>query len=50
VAVVVGKPEKKRTVNNPMEIPVFAWKDETLEEYWWCTLNALSFPDNKKPN
>ncbi|MGQ9846502.1 MAG: adenosylhomocysteinase [Bacteroidales bacterium] len=30
-------------------IPVFAWKGETLEEYWWCTLQALSFPDGKGP-
>jgi adenosylhomocysteinase len=26
-------------------IPVFAWKGETLEEYWWCTLQALTWPD-----
>jgi adenosylhomocysteinase len=31
-------------------IPVFAWKGETLEEYWWCTEMALSFPDGKGPN
>ena len=31
-------------------IPVFAWKGETLEEYWWCTLQALSFPEGKGPN
>lgn len=31
-------------------IPVFAWKGETIEEYWWCTLQALSFPGNKGPN
>ncbi|HPW65886.1 MAG TPA: adenosylhomocysteinase [Salinivirgaceae bacterium] len=31
-------------------IPVFAWKGETLEEYWWCTLQALNFPDGKGPN
>lgn len=30
-------------------IPVFAWKGETLEEYWWCTYQAISFPDNKGP-
>jgi len=30
-------------------IPVFAWKGETLEEYWWCTNQALSFPDGKGP-
>lgn len=32
------------------EIPVFAWKGETLDEYWWCTLQALSFPDGRGPN
>ena len=31
-------------------IPVFAWKGETLEEYWWCTKQALSFPDDKGPH
>jgi adenosylhomocysteinase len=31
-------------------IPVFAWKGETLEEYWWCTAQALAFPDGKGPN
>lgn len=31
-------------------IPVFAWKGETLEEYWWCTLQAVSFPGGKGPN
>lgn len=31
-------------------IPVFAWKGETLEEYWWCTARALSFPGGKGPN
>ena len=30
-------------------IPVFAWKGETLEEYWWCTWQALQFPDGKGP-
>jgi adenosylhomocysteinase len=30
-------------------IPVFAWKGESLEEYWWCTLQALSFPGGKGP-
>ena len=28
-------------------IPVFAWKGETLEEYWWCTAQALCFPDGE---
>ena len=31
-------------------IPVFAWKAETLEEYWWCTEQALTWPDGKGPN
>jgi adenosylhomocysteinase len=31
-------------------VPVFAWKGETLEEYWWCTLQALSWPGGKGPN
>ena len=31
-------------------VPVFAWKGESLEEYWWCTAMALSFPDGKGPN
>ncbi|MGQ9620214.1 MAG: adenosylhomocysteinase [Bacteroidales bacterium] len=31
-------------------IPVFAWKGETLEDYWWCTAQALSFPEGKGPN
>ena len=31
-------------------VPVFAWKGETLEEYWWCTLQALTFPDGSGPD
>jgi len=31
-------------------IPVFAWKGETLEEYWWCTKQAMTWPDGKGPN
>ncbi len=31
-------------------IPVFAWKGETLEEYWWCTAMALSFPEGRRPH
>jgi adenosylhomocysteinase len=41
-AVAVG-PEG--TPDDPRGIPVFAWKGETLEEYWWCTEQALSWPD-----
>ncbi len=43
-AVVVG-PEG--TVEDPQGIPVFAWKGETLEEYWWCTEQALAWPDGE---
>ncbi len=31
-------------------VPVFAWKGETLEEYWWCTRMALTFPGGRGPN
>ena len=31
-------------------VPVFAWKGETLEEYWWCTKKALTWPDGSGPN
>ena len=40
-AVVVGRPETGGTVQNPRGTPVFAWKGETLPEYWWCTVEAL---------
>jgi len=30
-------------------VPVFAWKGETLEEYWWCTFRAMTWPDGKTP-
>ncbi len=48
-AVVVGRPETRGTVENPRGIPVFAWKGETLEEYWWCTSEALMWPDGGGP-
>jgi adenosylhomocysteinase len=38
------------TSDNPKGIPVFAWKGETLEEYWWCTVQALTWPDGEAPN
>ncbi len=41
-AVVVGP---SGTVTEPRGVPVFAWKGETLEEYWWCTEQALTWPD-----
>ena len=31
-------------------IPVFAWKGETIEEYWWCTEQAITWPDGQSPN
>ncbi len=48
-AVVVGRPETGGTVANPKGTPVFAWKGETLEEYWWCTGEALMWPDGSGP-
>jgi adenosylhomocysteinase len=46
-AVVVGR---GGTLDNPKGIPVFAWKGETLEEYWWCTEQALTWPDGEGPD
>jgi adenosylhomocysteinase len=34
------------TPEEPSGVPVYAWKGETLEEYWWCTLQALSWPED----
>src|SRR3954466_8356714 len=48
-AVVVGGPETGGTPANPRGIPVFAWKGENLQEYWWCTAEALRWPDNSGP-
>jgi adenosylhomocysteinase len=38
------------TPDDPKGIPVFAWKGETLEEYWWCTVQALTWPNGEAPN
>jgi adenosylhomocysteinase len=38
------------TPDDPRGVPVFAWKGETLEEYWWCTEQALTWPDELGPN
>ncbi|MFO0827163.1 MAG: adenosylhomocysteinase [Phycisphaerales bacterium] len=46
-AVAVGP---KGTHDKPRGIAVFAWKGETLPEYWWCTLQALRWPDGRGPN
>ncbi|NUR70765.1 MAG: adenosylhomocysteinase [Hamadaea sp.] len=46
-AVVVG-PEG--TVEQPSGVPVYAWKGETLEEYWWCTEQILLWPGGEGPN
>src|SRR5262252_7097839 len=46
-AVVVGR---SGTPRDPKGTPVFAWKGETLEEYWWCTNEALVWPDGKGPD
>ena len=48
-AVAVGRPETDGTVDKPQGIPVFAWKGETLEEYWWCAKEALTWPDGSGP-
>src|SRR6184192_2738662 len=48
-AAVVGRPETGGTAQHPMGTPVFAWKGETLEEYWWCTEQALEWPDGRGP-
>ena len=46
-AVVVGP---AGTTDNPQGVPVFAWKGETLPEYWWCTEQILTWPDGHGPN
>src|SRR5450756_2120389 len=38
------------TPDDPKGVPVFAWKGETLEEYWWCTVQALTWPNGEAPN
>ncbi|MCU1346792.1 MAG: adenosylhomocysteinase, partial [Acidimicrobiia bacterium] len=46
-AVVVGP---NGTAEDPQGVPVYAWKSETLEEYWWCTEQMMSWPDGDGPN
>jgi adenosylhomocysteinase len=46
-AVVVGP---NGTPDNPQGVPVFAWKGESLEEYWWCTDQMLTWPDGRGPD
>jgi adenosylhomocysteinase len=46
-AIVVGP---DGTPEDPRGVPVYAWKGETLEEYWWCTEQALRWPDGAGPN
>ncbi len=46
-AVVVGP---DGTAEDPKGVPVFAWKGETLEEYWWCTQQILDWPGDERPN
>ena len=48
-AVVVGRPETGGSAASPKGTPVFAWKGETLQEYWWCTEQALEWPDGGGP-
>ena len=49
-AVAVGRPESGGSLDTPKGVPVFAWKGETLEEYWWCTKEALTWPDGTGPD
>jgi len=49
-ATVVGRPETGGTPEAPRGTPVYAWKGETLEEYWWCTNEALMWPDGTGPD
>ncbi|MCH1866447.1 adenosylhomocysteinase [Nocardioides sp. CFH 31398] len=49
-AVVVGRPESGGTPEAPAGVPVFAWKGETLEEYWWCTEQVLDWGQGVEPN
>ena len=49
-AVVVGHPTAGGTPEYPKGVPVFAWKGETLPEYWWCTYEALIWPDGTGPD
>jgi adenosylhomocysteinase len=46
-AIVVGR---DGTPDDPRGVPVFAWKGESLEEYWWCTEQALTWPGEDGPN
>ena len=49
-AVAVGGPGSGGTAAEPRGVPVFAWKGETLPEYWWCTNEALVWPDGSGPD
>src|SRR3954469_17072012 len=49
-AVAVGRPENGGTVSHPRGIPVFAWKGESLDEYWWCTERAIDFGGGSGPD
>src|SRR5690349_13882884 len=46
-AVVVGP---RGTADHPSGVPVFAWKGESLAEYWWCTEQVLTWPGDQGPN
>src|SRR3954469_26051792 len=46
-AIVVGR---DGTPDDPRGVPVYAWKGESLEEYWWCTEQVLLWPDGEGPN
>src|SRR4029079_9963968 len=49
-AAAAGVVGQNGNINDPQGTPVFAWKGEPLEEYWWCTDQALVWPDGSGPN
>jgi len=49
-AAVVGQPKDGGSAEDPKGVPIFAWKGESLEEYWWCTSQAMRWPDGSGPD
>ena len=49
-AAVVGPPSRGGTPEAPRGAAIFAWKGESLAEYWWCTFQALNWPDGNGPS
>ena len=49
-ATVIGRPKSNTKNSHPQGTPVFAWKGESLQEYWWCTKEALTWPNGDGPD